>query len=174
MYIVIVIDSDGAIWSEKFETLSGANEVRTWLANQLGAVQVTVVRDHYTSPLDTPAPVKMLKGHSCRIGDVVTLKSGGPEMTITGLHPDGDVIATWWHEKSVARETAFFAPQALAFSDGTKLARLREAASAAETEQNSRWIGAVLAAVAHQQMARHPSGPAPSSSPAPSFSSSSE
>ena len=84
-----------------------------------------------------------LTGHSCRVGDTVRLKSGGPEMTIVELLPDGGVIAAWWPVESAGPKFASqpfqspFTPQALALSDGAKLERLIDSMSAKDADGNT-------------------------------------
>ncbi|MEY0027221.1 YodC family protein [Providencia rettgeri] len=49
------------------------------------------------------------------IGDVVVLKSGGPQMTIADFNDDGYVICTWFVDQKVSREA--FIPATLEKDD---------------------------------------------------------
>jgi uncharacterized protein YodC (DUF2158 family) len=49
-----------------------------------------------------------------KIGDVVQLKSGGPEMTITGIDSsDGTIGCTWFPSEESEPKKANFPPAAL-------------------------------------------------------------
>lgn len=43
---------------------------------------------------------------SVKVGDVVTLKSGGPEMTVKAIYTDGDHECQWFAGKKL--ESGFF------------------------------------------------------------------
>lgn len=43
---------------------------------------------------------------SVKVGDVVTLRSGGPEMTVKAVYSDGDIECQWFAGKKL--ESGFF------------------------------------------------------------------
>jgi uncharacterized protein YodC (DUF2158 family) len=50
-----------------------------------------------------------------RVGDVVELKSGGPEMTVSFILPTGKVFCVWFDRSEKMEET--FPPEALQLAE---------------------------------------------------------
>lgn len=46
-----------------------------------------------------------------QIGDIVRLKSGGPDMTVNTVHPDGEYNCQWFAGKKL--ESGYFKHEAL-------------------------------------------------------------
>jgi len=42
-------------------------------------------------------------GNQFKVGDVVKLKSGGPNMTVTIAQPGAQIYCTWFHENKLER-----------------------------------------------------------------------
>lgn len=41
---------------------------------------------------------------NCTVGQVVVFKSGGPEMTVTDVAPDGTATCMWFYEGEVSED----------------------------------------------------------------------
>ena len=52
-----------------------------------------------------------------RVGDVVQLKSGGPEMTVSFILPTGKVFCVWFDQSEKREET--FLPEVLQLTEST-------------------------------------------------------
>jgi uncharacterized protein YodC (DUF2158 family) len=62
-----------------------------------------------------------------KTGDVVTLKSGGPEMTVNGFSSDHSNMAECvWFDGNVLREGAFYIDTLTAWNVGDRCVRERD------------------------------------------------
>jgi uncharacterized protein YodC (DUF2158 family) len=62
-----------------------------------------------------------------KTGDVVTLKSGGPEMTVNGFSSDhSNMVECVWFDGNVLREGAFYADALTVWNVGDRCVRERD------------------------------------------------